>query len=80
MRNRRRIGYFTISNREYKVSIDWEWLKKQNHIYKSKYVNVIKLQNPLAIKIDGKNGQGVILKSNKRTDVDSMDENETSGI
>ena len=75
-----RIGYFTISYKKYKVSIDWKWLKKQNHIYKSKYVNVIKLQNPLAIKIDGKNGQGIILKSNKRTDVDSMDENETSGI
>ena len=41
---------------------------------------MIKLQNPLAIKIDGKNGYGVILKSNKKTDTDTMNENEASGI
>ena len=75
-----RIGYFTISYKNYKASIDWEWLKKQNHIYKSKYVSVVKLQNPLTIKIDGKNGYGVILKSNNDKRKEKMDENEASGI
>ena len=73
-----RIGYFTINYKNYKTSIDWGWLKNQNHIYQSKYVNVIKLENPLIIKIDGKNGYGAILKYNE--EVETMDENQASGI
>ena len=73
-----RIGYFTINYKNYKTSIDWGWLKNQNHIHQSKYVNVIKLENPLIIKIDGKNGYGAILKYNE--EVETMDENQASGI
>ena len=39
---------------------------------------VVKLQNPLTIKIDGKNGYGIILKAHKKIDI--MNENEASGI
>ena len=73
-----RIGYFTINHKNYKTSIDWEWLKKQNHIYKSKYVNVVTLEKPLMIQIDGKNGNGLIIKHKKINEI--MNENEASGI
>ena len=74
-----RIGYFTINRNKYEVSIDWEWLKKQNHIHKSKYVNIVKLDKPLVIKIDGINGNGIILKSVEKYEK-PMDEEESSGI
>jgi len=74
-----RIGYFTINRNKYKTSIDWQWLKKQKHIHKSKYLNVIKLDKPLTIKIDGINGDGIILKPEKqKTEV--MNEEDSSGI
>jgi len=74
-----RIGYFTINRNKYKTSIDWEWLKNQEHIHKSKYVNVVQLNTPLTIKIDGINGLGIILKTTGKQE-DSMNENESSGI
>jgi len=74
-----RIGYFTISRNKYRSSIDWKWLKKQNHTHKSKYVNVVELNDPIIIKIDGINGSGIILKTEQKKQ-DSMDENESSGI
>jgi len=74
-----RIGYFTINRNKYKTSIDWKWLKKQEHIYKSKYVNVVKLTTPVIIKIDGINGSGIILKTDQKKQ-EVMDENESSGI
>ena len=61
-----RIGYFTISRNKYKTSIDWKWLKNQHHLYKSKYVNVVQLTNPVVIKIDGINGSGIILKTEQQ--------------
>ena len=54
------------------------YLSKQNHIYKSNYVNVVRLEKNLVIKIDGINGSGIILKPNKKVEV--MDEEESSGI
>ena len=59
-------------------NIDWKWLENQNQLYSSNYVNVIKLNKPLMVKIDGINGKGVIIKSD--INIDSMDENESTGI
>ena len=73
-----RIGYFTLEKKLQDKNIDWEWLKNQNHMHRSKYVNIIELEHPLTIKIDGIKGDGVIIKP--IIDIDSMDENESSGI
>ena len=73
-----RIGYFTITKKLYKKSINWKWIKKQKHIYKSNQVNVIELDDFLNIKIDGINGNGIILKPGKKDD--KMNEDESSGI
>ena len=73
-----RIGYFTIEKKLQNTNIDWKWLDSQNKLYSSNYVNVIKLNKPLMVKIDGINGKGVIVKSD--INIDSMDENESTGI
>ena len=44
-----------------------------------KYTTCYKLEYPLRIKIDGQTGNGVILKP-KVSELEPMDEQETSGI
>ena len=73
-----RIGYFTIEKKLQKKNIDWDWITKQKIIEKSEYVKVIKLQNPITVKIDGINGEGIILKNDKTAE--NMNEIESSGI
>ena len=73
-----RIGYFTIENKLYKKNIDWEWIYKQEHIHTSKSLNVIKLQKPLLIELNGITGEGIILKEQK--EINKMNEEESSGI
>ena len=72
------ISYFTLGYREYKKNIDWNWLKKQNHIKKSKYVNIVSLNEPLIIQVDGTKGNGLIFMQKKISE--TMNEDEASGI
>ena len=73
-----RIGYFTISKKFHKKYIDWDWLKTLKTYKKTNYVKVVKLNNPLYIKLDGIKGEGVILKNNITKNI--MDEQDSSGI
>ncbi len=57
------IPYFTIPPNSKSTKINCEWIKKQKQINKSNLVKHIKLKNPLTIKVDGKNGMGVILNN-----------------
>ena len=63
----------------HKKYIDWGWLKTKKPFKKTKYIRVIKLEEPLYIKIDGINGEGVILKENT-SEQSIMDEQDSSGI
>ena len=72
------ISYFTLGYRDYKKNIDWNWLKKQNHIKKSKYVNIVSLNEPLVIQVDGTQGNGLIFVHKKINE--TMNEDEASGI
>ena len=72
------ISYFTLGYRDYKKNIDWNWLKKQNHIKKSKYVNIVSLNEPLIIQVDGTKGNGLIFMHKKISE--TMNEDEASGI
>jgi len=74
-----RIGYFTISKKFHKKYIDWDWLKTLKTYKKTNYIKVVKLNNPLYIKLDGIEGQGVILKS-QGNNKNIMDEQDSSGI
>ena len=73
-----RIGYFTIEKKLQKKNIDWNWIMKQEIIEESEYVKIIELQNPITVKIDGINGEGIILKNDKIAE--NMNEIESSGI
>ena len=73
------IGYFTISKKYHKKNIDWGWLKSQKTIEKTKFIRVIKLRNPLYIKIDGIKGEGIILKKIIKEN-NIMNEEDSSGI
>ena len=72
------ISYFTLGYRDYKKNIDWNWLKKQNHIKKSKYVNIVSLNEPLIIQVDGTKGNGLIFMQKEISE--TMNEDEASGI
>ena len=74
-----RLGYFTIDNDSKEESFDHNWLKKQKIIKNKKFTACYELERPLRIKIDGKTGNGIILKPNE-IDIEPMDEQETSGI
>lgn len=40
--------------------IDWAWLDSQPEIHQGEHIRHIKLQTPLAVKVDGRSGRGVI--------------------
>jgi len=74
-----RLGYFMIDSNSKDESFDYNWLKKQKIVKNKKFTTCYELERPLRIKIDGQSGNGIILKP-KITDIEPMDEQETSGI
>lgn len=75
-----RIGYFTVRKKYSKEHIDWDWLRKQNNYFESKYLKVVSLKEPLSIKIDGINGKGIVLKKRELNKAEPMNEEDSSGI
>lgn len=56
------VSYISIS-RTGKFRLDWDWLSHQKEIQKTQYVRHVQLPTPFYIKIDGRSGRGVILKT-----------------
>ena len=56
------VKYFALPFSE-DYQIDWTWLKQQKTVVEKKFVHHVKLVSPLEIKVDGRGGRGVILKS-----------------
>jgi CheY-like chemotaxis protein len=54
------IGYLTISQNSSNF-INWQWLQSLSTAEETTYLNHVKLDNPLTIKIDGKKSRGIIL-------------------
>jgi len=54
------ISYLTVSQNSNDF-IDWKWLQSLPAAAKTTYLNHVKLDHPLTIKIDGKNSRAVIL-------------------
>jgi CheY-like chemotaxis protein len=59
------IGYFNVLESEGGV-VDWEWLRRLPAAEETRWLRHIRLEQPLGIRIDGRRGEGVILK---RTDL-----------
>lgn len=57
-----KVSYLTVGNTIKDSFIDWKWLRKQNLIESKKYVKHINTDKPFTIKLNGKNGRGIIIK------------------
>ena len=55
------IFYFSCKSTQ-NIKIDWNWLLQQKIITETKFVQHVRLTSPLEVKVDGRNGTGVILK------------------
>ena len=74
-----RIGYFTLQHIDRGGEIDIDWLNNLPVKQATKFIRWILLDDPMHISIDGRTGEGVILKpQSKLTEV--MDERESTGI
>ncbi len=47
-----------------KYSVDWGWLNSQDVVQELNFVRHIRAKKPLAVKVDGKSGRGVITRRN----------------
>ncbi|MGB2954947.1 MAG: PEP/pyruvate-binding domain-containing protein [Anaerolineales bacterium] len=51
-----------------KHQLDWDWLALQEEIQTTQFVRHVRLSAPLYVKIDGRSGRGIILKSRVEND------------
>jgi hypothetical protein len=56
------VGYFTVNPELGDGAIDWDWLDRQPAASANAHVRHIRLTSPIVVKMNGKQGEGVILK------------------
>jgi hypothetical protein len=60
------VGYFTVNAGATPDAIpgfvDWDWLGAQSALSESAHVRHLRLESPILVKMDGRKGEGVILK------------------
>ena len=56
------IGYFTVNPQAGDGFIDWEWLAAQPALEDTGFVRHLRLERPIIVRMNGKTGEGVILK------------------
>jgi len=56
------IGYFTVEAGDDGGFVDWSWLEKQITEKRYRFTRMIKFQNPVQVKMNGRNNHGVIIK------------------
>jgi hypothetical protein len=54
------VGYFTVGNRDGRI--DWAWLAAQPALEATEFVRHVRLGRPLTVLMDGRVGEGVIVK------------------
>ncbi len=59
------IGYFTVNSEKGGQFINWDWLRHQKALKKRAHTRHLRFKEPLTIKMDGRNGQGIIIKPQK---------------
>jgi hypothetical protein len=57
-----RVFYFSLLRSE-QNNLDWTWLNEQSVKTETNFVRHVELKSPLLMKVDGRTGKGVILKS-----------------
>jgi len=56
------VGYFTIIPDAGEGFVDWDWLAAQPAVRETGYVRHLRFDRPVVVKMNGKQGAGVILK------------------
>ena len=68
-----RVGYLTLPPGADKARtdggsfLDWEWLDKQEATTETRHLRHLRLDKPLTVLLDGRQGKGVILKPTATT-------------
>ena len=56
------VSYFSVSE-AFDGDIDWDWLEKSGKtLSETAFLKCVELETPLLVKVDGRKGQGVILR------------------
>jgi hypothetical protein len=56
------IGYLTINSSSENNYLDWDWLNQLEAVSETEFVKHVRLDGPMNIMIDGRNGKAVVLK------------------
>jgi len=57
------VGYFNVKHKSMTDFIDWEWLNKCDKLKDLQYCALVRVDKPLVVKMDGRNGLAAIWKS-----------------
>jgi hypothetical protein len=56
------VGYFTVNPDAGDGFVDWAWLGSGPAVRETAYVRHLRYDRPIVVKMNGKNGEGIILK------------------
>jgi len=56
------VGYFTVNPDAGDGFVDWAWLGRTPAVRETTYVRHLRTDRPVVVKMNGKNGEGIILK------------------
>ena len=56
------VGFFTVNAEDGSGFLDWTWLDAQPHLTDQAHVRHLRLDQPVLVKLNGRAGEGVILK------------------
>jgi CheY-like chemotaxis protein len=56
------VGYFTVNPDAGEGFVDWDWLAGVPAVRETSYVRHLRFEKPVVVKMNGKQGEGVILK------------------
>lgn len=59
------IGYFTVNPQAGDGFVDWDWLAAQPAEEDTGFVRHLRLSGPLAVTMNGKTGEGIIVKPSR---------------
>lgn len=59
------VGYFTLNAEDSQGLLDWDWLDTQAEVTAQAHVRHLRLPEPVLVKMNGRKGEGVILKGDE---------------
>jgi CheY-like chemotaxis protein len=56
------VGYFTVNDQLGNAMVDWDWLEQQPSLHEAHSVRHLRFADPLVVSMDGRKGEGAIVK------------------